>query len=218
MMAQQQRRWSLLAICYFLFGCLWWGIVHHTGWIHALDRFGIAVIAGHPNPALTKFMVFITSCGNTITVVALTTIATLFLLYMHQTTWASFLLLNVGVFSYLGTVIKKIVQRPRPSVHHLVYAGGFSFPSGHSTGAILFYGALIIIILHSVQNKHWRRGLITLACFMIFLIDISRVYVHVHYPSDVLGGFFYGLGSLMLSEIIYQNLHLLNPFTPSKNA
>ena len=97
--------------------------------------------------------------------------------------------LNVGLVALLNVGIKALVQRPRPEGIGLVVEGGFSFPSGHSMAACAFFGLLVWLVWHYEEDR--RRRILFSAAFslVILLIGISRIYLGVHYASDVLGGF-----------------------------
>jgi len=108
------------------------------------------------------------------------------------------------VFSGVNSIIKQIVRRPRPfiadpTIVPLAHAGGFSFPSGHSSGTMLLYGTVIILASLHIQSKGWRRTIIGLSVLMILLTGYSRIYVQVHYPTDVLGGYTMAFTGLMWS-------------------
>ena len=99
-------------------------------------------------------------------------------------------------------VIKRIVQNPRP-LPQLVTESGYSFPSGHTMIAILLYGSLIIIV-HAYLHNNWLKYIILLTLsVLIILIPLSRIYVNVHYPSDILAGLSLGYGLLMTSQYIF---------------
>ena len=89
----------------------------------------------------------------------------------------------------LNTIIKNIIQRPRPDHLRLIKQGGYSFPSGHSMIAVCVYGTLIYLVHKKVKNKKIKILLEVLLTLLILLIGISRIYVGVHYPSDVLTGY-----------------------------
>lgn len=93
------------------------------------------------------------------------------------------------------SILKYIFQRPRPSVTlHLIEQGGFSFPSGHTLTSLIFYGALILLLsqYYSFENKAVRiaHGL---CAIYIILVGFSRIYLGVHYPTDVLASWFLGI-------------------------
>lgn len=105
----------------------------------------------------------------------------------------------------LNKVIKIMVQRPRPDItYHLIKQGGYSFPSGHSITSLAVFGMLVYLIQKYVTDRK-RANALTIVCSipMIF-IGISRIYLGVHYPSDVLGGWFLGMAVLMGIIIILE--------------
>lgn len=100
--------------------------------------------------------------------------------------------INIGLGTIINLIIKEIIKRPRPSVTRLVNESGYSFPSGHAMTSIAFYGFLIYLIYKRIQNKYWKWALIIVLCILIFLIGFSRIYLGVHYASDVISGFIAG--------------------------
>ena len=116
---------------------------------------------------------------------------------------ALFLGSNLVLTGLLVLLLKNIYQRPRPSILHLVEEKGFSFPSGHSLASTLVLGSLIIIIGQHVKHKTARYCLQGLLVLGIVTIVVSRVYVGVHYPSDVLGSMILGLAVLQFEYPMY---------------
>ena len=94
-------------------------------------------------------------------------------------------------------IIKNIVRRDRP-LDMLVNESSFSFPSGHSFVSTTFYGFLIYLVYNSNYKSETKFILISLLLVLILMIGISRIYLGVHYPSDVLGGFVGGLAYLLI--------------------
>ena len=96
---------------------------------------------------------------------------------------------NLVLVALLNVVIKSLVRRPRPEGIHLVVETGFSFPSGHSMAAMAFYG-LIIWLIWRCEHDRRQRSLFAIAFLIIIvMIGVSRIYLGVHYASDVIGGF-----------------------------
>lgn len=95
--------------------------------------------------------------------------------------------------------LKYLFHRERPMSPLLAGAMGFSFPSGHALMSTTFYGLLIFIVYESVKNKFIKWGLIAALCILVLFIGISRVYLRVHYASDVIAGFCVGVTWLLLS-------------------
>ena len=99
--------------------------------------------------------------------------------------------------SLLNKAIKIIVARPRPDdIIHLVEEGGFSFASGHSITSVFFYGALIYLMRKNIKNKTTVNILTIVLIIPMAGIGLSRIYLGVHYPSDVLAGWCLGIACL----------------------
>lgn len=107
-------------------------------------------------------------------------------------------IINLVLAALLNFMIKNIIQRPRPVGHRLIDERGYSFPSGHSMVSMAFYGYLIYMINKKVKSKKVRAfATIGLTC-LIVSIGLSRIYLGVHYTSDVLGGFCIAISYLMV--------------------
>lgn len=95
-------------------------------------------------------------------------------------------------------IVKHIIRRDRPDVLKLIKQGGFSFPSGHSMISMCMYGCLIYVVLKKIKNKYLKWFLVFILSLLIVSVGLSRIYVGVHYLSDVVGGFILGLIILIL--------------------
>ena len=102
------------------------------------------------------------------------------------------------VITILNQILKRILQRPRPTEFRIIEETGYSFPSGHSMVSMAFYGYLIYLIYKYAKNKYIKWALITLLSILICSIGISRIYLGVHYTSDVLGGFLISVSYLII--------------------
>ena len=88
----------------------------------------------------------------------------------------------------------------------IIDESGYSFPSGHSIVSMAFYGFLIYLIYKNIQNKYLKWILCIILSILIILIGISRIYLGVHYASDVIGGFCFSIGYLVIfTKIIKKN-------------
>lgn len=106
---------------------------------------------------------------------------------------------NLASSAFVNHLIKEIVQRPRPPIEfRMVEESSFSFPSGHAMTSATFYGLIIYFVFKYVKNKKVRNTICTALSLLIFLIGISRIYLGVHYASDVLAGFTFGIVYLVL--------------------
>ncbi len=105
---------------------------------------------------------------------------------------------NLVIVTVLNILLKNILQRPRPTEFRLIDESGYSFPSGHSMVSMAFYGFLIYLIYKNVKNKKIKWALIIILSILICFIGISRIYLGVHYTSDVLGGFLISISYLVI--------------------
>lgn len=144
---------------------------------------------------ITPIAKFVTNFGGAIFLVVLT--ITLFILIKNKKIGIS-ILSNLVIITILNQLLKKILQRPRPTEFRIVEETGYSFPSGHSMVSMAFYGYLIYLIYKYVKNKYLKWISIILLSILICSIGISRIYLGVHYTSDVLGGFFISISYLII--------------------
>ena len=110
-------------------------------------------------------------------------------LVSHQKYLKAFLLVffTQGTYWLVDGFIKNIICRERPTLH-----SGYSFPSGHTTITMVFYGIVIYLIMKYTRSQFWRIALSIFFGFMIFMVALSRLWLGVHFPSDVLAGLFLG--------------------------
>ena len=105
---------------------------------------------------------------------------------------------NLVIITVLNQLLKRILQRPRPTEFRIIEETGYSFPSGHSMVSMAFYGYLIYLIYKYVENRYVKWISIVLLSILICAIGVSRIYLGVHYTSDVLGGFLVSISYLIL--------------------
>lgn len=138
---------------------------------------------------LDRFLLDVTALGTGLVVLILVGVAALFLALTEHRYSALLLLIATGGGQLLNTVLKLFYDRPRPSnVEHLTHTMSTSFPSGHAMSAVIVYGTVAYLAAR-LQKKRWERWLTMIAATIIIVgIAASRVYLGVHYPSDVLAG------------------------------
>ena len=142
------------------------------------------------SPTLTIFMKTITKLSNTTFIVALAILLTLLFQFLWKKEKIAMLIpTNLVIIALINQILKLIFQRDRPIGYRLIEMTGYSFPSGHAMVSMAFYGLLIYIIYHLIKKKSLRITLVTINIIIIFLIGISRVYLGVHYLSDVVTGY-----------------------------
>lgn len=116
-------------------------------------------------------------------------------------------LISIPFVTYAYSYIKAIIERPRPDIEYrLIDIANFSFPSGHSAISIVTYGILIYFIYKLVANKPLKIILIVSLSLLIALIGFTRVWLGVHYPTDVIGGFSLGICLICILVLVYKKL------------
>ena len=138
---------------------------------------------------------FITNFGGAIFLIVVTIV--LFILIKNKKIRLS-IFLNLVIITILNQLLKRILQRPRPTEYRIIEETGYSFQSGHSMISMAFYGYLIYLIYKYAKNKYIKWISIVLLSILICAIGISRIYLGVHYTSDVLGGFLISISYLVI--------------------
>ena len=156
---------------------------------------------------VTPIAKFITNFGGAI-FLSIATIALLLLIKNKKIGLSIFS--NIVIITILNQLLKRILRRPRPTEFRIVEETGYSFPSGHSMVSMAFYGYLIYLIYRYIKNKYIKWSLIVLLSILICLIGISRIYLGVHYTSDVLGGFLLSISYLVVYISLIKNLKIKN--------
>jgi undecaprenyl-diphosphatase len=141
---------------------------------------------------LTNIMKIITFLGGDFLIILSAGISLIPLFKKHWLQLIVFVTASVGG-EILNTIIKDIIARPRPGISQLVSETGFSFPSSHSMGSTVVFLILVIGIWQYTKNQRLTLISLLVAIVLILLIGLSRIYLGVHFPSDVLGGYFAGI-------------------------
>ena len=105
---------------------------------------------------------------------------------------------NLIIIGAINQALKLLVQRPRPEGFRLIEETGYSFPSGHSMASTAFYGLMIYLVFKNVKNKTAKTIICALFGLLIILIGMSRIYLGVHYASDVIAGFVLSIAYLVV--------------------
>ena len=167
------------------------------------DEFDFAVF-DFIRPLISEFrtdtMEFFTFLGTHTFLIPMNLLLIGYFLFIKRHRWYS---ITVPVVSLGGLslmfVLKNIFGRPRPNDPLLATVSGLSFPSGHALISTAFYGLLIYLLWHNISNKILRWFLISILLIVILTIGVSRIYLRVHYASDVLAGFAMGIIWLVVS-------------------
>ncbi len=164
--------------------------------IRAFDDASYKFISGLISDNMTAFMKFITFLGSGWTITFLAVIIPFLIFVSKKRSYyrlGLFISANIALGALFNQVLKRLFQRTRPDLLRLAEVGGYSFPSGHSMNSMIFYGFIAYLLMKNVRT--WSRFLLAAAIgLLVLLIGISRIYLGVHYASDVLAGFLIGLG------------------------
>ncbi|WP_233434888.1 phosphatase PAP2 family protein [Mesobacillus jeotgali] len=181
-----------LLIAFFgsLFGFILMSYMVQAEYLVAFDRVIIDWVQGLEVEGLTAAMKFFTYIGSLRFIVILSILIFLFLFYVLKHRLEILVFLSVVYITpILNRLLKLYFHRARPDFHRLIEIGGYSFPSGHAMNAFSFYSILAFLLWRHVPTHMGRNAVILLSTFMIIAIGLSRVYLGVHYPSDIIGGF-----------------------------
>ena len=154
------------------------------------DHHIITYVQSFETEVLTNSMKFFSFIGATVPVIVISIVSAFFLYHVlhHRRELILFIIAMVGS-TLLNLLLKYIFQRTRPEINQIVFEEGFSFPSGHSMAAFSLYGILTFLLWRHIKTRTGRGLLLIVNSFMIIMIGLSRIYLGVHYPSDVIGAY-----------------------------
>ena len=194
-------KWIILSICLILFLALAEDVFNKE--IMQGDIIGYNFVKTYLiKEQVTPIMKLITFFGGATCLIGLTLV--LFITIKNKKI-GLLIGINLVTITILNQIFKFILQRPRPTENRIINENGYSFPSGHSMISMAFYGFLIYLIYKYVKNKKLKYISITLISILIIFIGISRIYLGVHYTSDVLAGFLFSISYLIIFILIANN-------------
>ncbi|OMP66095.1 phosphatase PAP2 family protein [Domibacillus epiphyticus] len=171
--------------------------------VETFDTAVINVVQSWINEGRTARMVFITELGSVKFFTAATVLISLFLAIRKRYGWALFFIFVNALGGLFNSLLKEFFKRQRPDVLPLIEQGGYSFPSGHSMGSFIFYGAVSFMLFRLIKGK-WKKTIAALAAgSIVILIGLTRIYLGVHYPSDVIAGFSIGAAWLFFCIMVF---------------
>jgi membrane-associated phospholipid phosphatase len=157
-------------------------------------------------PARTRFMNFITFFGKHDALIPLNLLLIGYFIYKKKR-WFAIRIAALALSSLLlKFILKFYFQRARPDIPVIEKVDGYSFPSGHALIGVVFYGLVIFVIWREVKQKWLKIALTIFFVLFILLISFSRIYLRVHYASDVIAGIAVGFIWLVLSLNIIQRI------------
>ncbi|MEO7961111.1 MAG: phosphatase PAP2 family protein, partial [Ginsengibacter sp.] len=174
---------------------------------HQFDEKVFSLISAYVSNINTSIMRFITILGTHLFLIPANLALTAWFLFIKKRRWNSIKIPAVALSSLLLMFFLKLIfHRERPLIPLLEAAKGFSFPSGHALMSVTFYGLLIVIAWENIKSTWLRWSLSIGLALLIIVIGLSRVYLRVHYASDVVAGFCVGIVWLLLSVSILSKL------------
>jgi membrane-associated phospholipid phosphatase len=153
-----------------------------------------AMVHAHTSPGLTKLMFALTWIGSPITLIPVIPLVAGLLWWKRWRDEAVVLLIAMVGAGAMSAALKLHFRRVRPDLPWaLVHEHSFSFPSGHSVFAVVLYGILAYLGMRHLHGAGQRVAMLATAVLLILGIGLSRIYLGVHFPSDVAAGYFVGL-------------------------
>jgi undecaprenyl-diphosphatase len=165
--------------------------------VFALDTWATPFLHGIASPPLDTVMLRLTDIGSSLVIVPLLAGALGALIWKHRYGAAAFLAIATTGSVLLDATMKAIFQRPRPQLDYAAVLPDYSFPSGHTMNAVIFYVAIALIIW-SVFGRRIGLAALTLAVVVALGVGVSRIYLGYHYLTDVVGAFLAGISWLLV--------------------
>lgn len=195
-------RWILVIICLTIFFLILEDVLDKE--IEQLDNMIYTWLSNIIKEPITTFAKIITTMGAGYVIIPVCIISVICFWKKKE---AKYIVVNLITIFFSNQLLKRIVERPRPEGFRIVEELGYSFPSGHSMVSMAFYGLFIYFIYKKVKNKYIKWTSIILLALLIILIGLSRIYLGVHYASDVLAGFLLAVSYLgLFTHIIKDNI------------
>lgn len=190
----KKQKWIILFICLIIVIAITEDVFSKE--IMNLDKIGYQLISKYLiNDFVTPIAKTVTRMGGAMVLIT----CTLLSIFLAKNKKIGLCIsLNLLISTALNLILKNLVQRPRPIEYRLIDETGYSFPSGHSMVSTAFYGFIIYLIYNNVKNKKIRFTLIALLSILILTIGTSRIYLGVHYTSDVIAGFLISISYLVI--------------------
>ena len=168
----------------------------------AFDLKIISCIQSLKNEYLTVFYKMITIIADTYQSAIITILIVAFLYIKKYYREALFLAITMSACGIAMPLLKNIFSRERPDFYRLIEISGYSFPSGHTTSSTTMYLTLAIVVL-SIMNKLNKYFIFSIAVIGIVIIGSSRIYLGVHYPTDVMAGICLGISIVSTVYVLY---------------
>lgn len=198
----KNKRWMILFICLVIFI----KFTEEVFFNEIIKTDAVAykyIVEKLRTDTLTKIMKVITFLGDAISIIILTILSIIFVKNKKN---KIFIAINAALITLLNVLIKNLVKRPRPEGFRIISESGYSFPSGHSMVSTAFYGLFIYLAYKYIENKKLKKFICITLSILILLIGTSRVYLGVHYGSDVIAGFVLSIAYLIVFTSIFSKI------------
>lgn len=187
-------KWIILFICIITLLFLIEDVMDKD--ILTFDEKGYFIVSKYLiSDTMTPFAKCITNFANMYWLIG---VSVLLIVVIKNKKTGMYIFINLGLSALTNFILKQILQRPRPIEHRIINENGYSLPSWHSMVSMAFYGFLIYLIYKNVKNEYLKCALIALLTMLIISIGISRIYLGVHYTSDVIAGFLVAIAYLIV--------------------
>lgn len=196
------KRISLLIIFTLIFSVI--AFFHESRLGKWIDNEVYEFIYSSESFITTTILLGFTKIGEVWAMVCLSLLLVVYLMLKRYNIETLFFVIVMSLSSTLNPLLKNIFDRERPTLLRLIDISGFSFPSGHAMGATAFFGSGIYIANRIMKDKA-RALMIGLCALFIIMISASRVYLGVHYPTDVIAGIIGGVFCIVLSTLILRH-------------
>jgi len=195
--------WLLISVSLLLTVFAIWSAFFSKG---SFDQKIFDCIAPHITDGRTRFVRFITWGGNTSFLIAANVLLVLFFVY-KKNKWVA---ITVGIISLssvgLMSLLKNVIHRVRPSGGMVEGITNFSFPSGHAFMSVAFYGLLIWLAATGIKNKWQKRIAVAFLVLLVLLIGFTRIYMRMHFATDVIAGLCIGTIWLITGLVIMNKI------------
>ena len=191
---KNKKRYILLFLCLILFCIILTNVLN--GKIQNFDSNIYSLIRSIASKSMDTFFRIITRFGDEEVLIL---IAISCLIFIKNRKIGGSIVINLAGIGLINYLLKEMIQRPRPPIElKMVEESSFSFPSGHAMASVAFYGLFIYYIYKYVKNKTIKNIVCTILSVLIFLVGVSRIYLGVHYASDVLAGYLFSIVYLII--------------------
>lgn len=194
---------GLVFLLLFIFVTI--AVITDSLWVNRFDNTLTTLIQGQVTESGSSFVAVATDIADfmAVTILTVATVVILFVKRMYiASLWFGFTVLICAWF--LMDTLKVVIGRDRPDELVITMESSLSYPSGHSIASVLFYGFLALGLILIMKKSSYKIIAGILATLIILFVMASRVYLGVHYPTDVIGGLFFGLASIFISASLYQ--------------